>query len=116
MRRSITDSLIILWKSLTGSSDPKVTTDARVNSAKMSHTRLKALERPDYLKPQPPVPAAPDSSDLPDGEFLNAIGSHDPKMRPSLATVSHYRLAAYVATLPEEEQAKVKDQLSDTPT
>jgi hypothetical protein len=109
------DSLKVLWNSLTKAVVPEADSETRVDSARMSQTRLKALERPDYLQPQAPAPETePEIKDLPPlPEITAVVGGHNPNSKPSLAKVSHYRLAAYVASLPEEEREKSKKELED---
>lgn len=94
---------------------PEESHHTRITSARMSNTRLKALERPDFLPPETPAqPVEPEISGLPSlGEASDLVGGHGPNNKPSLAKVSHYRLAAYVASLPEEEQEKSKKELEE---
>jgi hypothetical protein len=109
------DNLKVLWNSVTKAVTQEDSNETRVDSARMSHTRLKALARPDYLQPQAPVQELePEISDLPPlPELTSVVGGHKPNAKPSLAKVSHYRLAAYVASLPEQEREKSKKELED---
>jgi len=115
--RTPLEHLKIFWKNITSAWVPEVPDETRVTSARMSQTRLKALERPDYLPPEPTDPATTleltaSQTKLPAlPDLTDVIGGIRPTARPSLAKVSHYRLAAYVASLPEEEQAKSREEL-----
>lgn len=103
----------------------------RIDSARMSHTRLRAMEKPEVAPAlEGPNLAAlavkEDKSLLSRTTAENSEGTPEPiavvapdqiELKPfvpqgkrgatKLANVSHYRLAAYVAHLDPEEQKKV---------
>ncbi|HEY9678403.1 MAG TPA: hypothetical protein V6C76_10360 [Drouetiella sp.] len=69
---------------------------ARVENARMSSTRLKALKPIDYSKEPPRMPALATPLDPNDPKNIS-------KRIKSSADMSHYRLEAYVASLPSEK-------------
>lgn len=92
MRRSFMDMIKGLFYSQANGSEP---VHARVENARMSCTRLKALKPVDAVV-QKPVEKAPAKPDLNDPRPIE-------KRITTLAHMSHYRLQAYVATLPVEK-------------
>jgi hypothetical protein len=110
MGRSLSDHLkamfLVVTKRFKGKTLP---VDVRVASTKMTHNRLKALETPDYLKQQHAVKAAADAEPdqpLGTGEFQAYETEEEVSKRvKTLSDMSHYRLAALVARLPNQEDA-----------
>jgi len=109
MGRSIEDQIkaafVSLAKMLGQYGEPAA---ARVENARMSQTRLKALEKSDADKivasnPRRSIVGLAAQSD---GSAVSHINS--------MANMSHYRLAAYASTLPPSRmEQKIEDVLED---
>ena len=94
MGRSFIDTIKGMFYSSTRTEEEPV--KARVENARMSCTRLKALKPVDYTKEPPKMPSAPAPIDPNDPKNIS-------KRIKSSADMSHYRLQAYVSTLPKEK-------------
>jgi hypothetical protein len=110
MRRSLIDHLKAMFVVATSRFKGKpVPVKLRVASTKMTHSRLKALETPDYLKQQHATKAAAAAEPEPPvgtGEFKAYETEEEVSRRvKTLSDMSHYRLAALVASLPNQEDA-----------
>lgn len=92
MRRSLMDMVKSIFYAQVTEAEP---VKARVENARLTSNRLKALKPVDPTK-EFKVPQAAPPADLKDP---NAIS----KRVTTLAHMSHYRLEAYVATLPSEK-------------
>lgn len=102
MGRSFIDMIKAFFYSQTSTSEP---VQARVENARMSYTRLKAL------KPVDPAREQRNALSVPEPE--EKIDPNDPrtihKRIKTLAHMSHYRLEAYAATLPGSERVELSE-------
>lgn len=100
MRRSLMDMVKSIFYAQINEGEP---VKARVENARMTNNRLKALKPPDPAKEQKVSHVAP------------PVDPNDPKTISkrvtTLAHMSHYRLAAYVATLPAENLETSEDSV-----
>lgn len=93
----------------------------RVESARITRTRMKALEKPDYLEDKPKAPPGPKTpfeeaqqeivyqKDTVDAMNKLGVALPDPEepapgRSRGTAEMSHFRLAAYVASLSDDEK------------
>jgi len=98
MRRSLIDVIKGLFHSQISDAEP---VQARIENARMSSTRLKALKPVDF----PTEAKFPEAAQVPDPNDPQTIS----KRVKTLADMSHYRLEAYVATLPVERTEHAED-------
>ncbi|CAN5341411.1 hypothetical protein BH10CYA1_BH10CYA1_16300 [soil metagenome] len=99
MRRSLMDMIRGLFHSQVAETVEPV--KARVENARMTCNRLKALKHPTAENNFPVAVPAADPNDP------HTIS----KRVTTLAHMSHYRLAAYVATLPSEVREECEDSV-----
>ncbi len=102
MRRGFIDRIRAICHSLIDDNDEEPV-ELRVENARMSHTRLKALKPIDPSK-EDKIPVA-----LPIDDTDPATIS---KRVTTLAGMSHYRLAALAATLPPESPEALESEVS----
>ncbi len=100
MRRSLLDMVKSIFYAQINEVEP---VKARVENARMTNNRLKALKPLDPVKEQKVSCVAP------------PVDPNDPKTISkrvtTLAHMSHYRLEAYVATLPAEKLEASEDSV-----
>jgi len=107
MGRNLGDHFKGIFLAVSNRFKGKSDTAVRVASTKMTHSRLKALETPDYLKEQHAVAAAAAASASVDSleptEFQVYTTEEEVSKRvKTLSDMSHYRLASLAAMLPAE--------------
>ncbi|MBS1954647.1 MAG: hypothetical protein JST89_10690 [Cyanobacteria bacterium SZAS-4] len=98
MRRSLIDMVKSIFYSQVNEAEP---VKARVENARMTSNRLKALKPIDPTK-EHKIPQAASPVDPNDPKSIS-------KRVTTLAHMSHYRLEAYVATLPTESLEASED-------
>lgn len=107
MPRSLSDNITAFFKVVfspfAGKSNPL---DGRIASTKMTHSRLKALETPDYLKEKhAQVNSADESTESKDFQLYTSEEEVSKRVK-SMADMSQYRLAALAKNLPHDGQDK----------
>lgn len=105
MPRSFSDSITAFFKVLMSPFQSKsVPLNGRIDSAKMTHSRLKALETPDYLKEKHAKVNSPEQ-EQDSSEFQLYTSEEEVSKRVrSTADMSQYRLAALAKTMPSDGQ------------
>ncbi len=98
MRRSLMDIVKSIFYSQVSEAEP---VKARVENARMTSSRLKALKPPHPTR-EHKIPQAAQPVDPNDPKTIS-------KRVTTLAHMSHYRLEAYVATLPRERLESSED-------
>ncbi len=94
-----------MFRVLLGSFKSKsVPLGARVDNTKMTHSRLKALETPDYLKEKHALAAVTEKAPETTEFRICSTEEEVSKRVRSLADMSQYRLAALKAELKPETQ------------
>ncbi|MBS1957101.1 MAG: hypothetical protein JST89_23125 [Cyanobacteria bacterium SZAS-4] len=82
---------------------------SRVDSTKMTNSRLRALETPDHLK-EKHIQALKNAEAVESGEFQTYTSEEEVAKRvKSLADMSQYRLAALARELPPDKIEESKD-------
>lgn len=101
----MSDDITAMFRALFGSFKSKsAPLGARVANTKMTHTRLKALETPDYLKDKHALAAAQEQAPETTEFQICSTEEEVSKRVRSLADMSQYRLAALKSVLKPEEQ------------
>lgn len=109
MARSISDNITAFFQGLLSPFKPKaVSLNGRIDSAKMTHSRLKALETPDHLKEMHAQVNSPDQAAETNEFGLYTSEEEVSKRVRSMADMSQYRLAALAKNLPPDIKEQEK--------
>jgi len=110
MPRSFFDNITACFQVLLSPFKSKsVPLRGRIDSAKMTHSRLKALETPDHLKEMHAQSNNPNEQNVETDEFgLYTSEEEVSKRVRSLADMSQYRLAALAKNLPPDVNEQEK--------